>query len=286
MLEKICIVTDSCSDIPDSLLEKYDIRMIPLIIRSSFKEYKERVDITSRDVYRLLETEVLKSASPTGEDMLQTLEQIKKDGYTHVLAIMLSSRLSGTFNALRLWKENVEDLVVEVYDSLNGSIGCGMIAIQAAKYRDQGYSFSQIQEKIPLLIDNTYVYFSIEHLDLLEKGGRIGKATSLLGSVMKIHPILSFAKDGELYSPAKVRGKAKIPCKFVSLIQNHIKEHPDQSYNIMIADGNAKEELDIVRKRMKEEFVEYKDFVETEIGPTLSCYIGDDILGAGIQFLE
>ncbi|MDO4467876.1 MAG: DegV family protein [Bacillota bacterium] len=286
MSEKICIVTDSCSDIPDSLLEKYEIRMIPMIIRSSKQEYKDRVNICAKDVYKLLENEILKSACPMGEDMLNALEQAKEEGFTHVIAIMLSGGLSGTYNAMRLWSDNVDGLEVAVFDSRNGSIGCGIIAIQAAKYIQEGYSFAQLTDLLPKLIENTYVYFSIEHLDLLEKGGRIGKATSLIGSVMKIHPILSFDKEGELYSPAKVRGKAKIASKFVSLVEKLVENHPGKPFNLLIADGDDKEGLVLVREKMKEAFPNFRDFVEAEIGATLSCYIGDEILGAGIQFLE
>ncbi|MBQ0066024.1 MAG: DegV family protein, partial [Firmicutes bacterium] len=183
MKEKICIVTDSCADIPDSFLEQYDIRMIPIIIQAPDHTYHDRVDITVQDVYKLLDQEVvLKSASPTGQDMLDTLEKIKADGYTHAICVMLSSGLSGTYNSLRLWKDSVDGLEVEVFDSLNGSIGCGMMCITLARYRDQGLSFEQLCAKVPGLVKNTYVFFSIEHLDLLERGGRIGKASSLLGT--------------------------------------------------------------------------------------------------------
>lgn len=286
MKEKICIITDSCADIPDSYLEKYDIRMVHMNIQSSSHTYRDRVDIQVSDVYKLLETELLRSASPTGEDMIQTLEKVAADGYTHAVAILLSSALSGSYNAFRLWKDTVDGLDVEVFDSLNGSIGCGIIAIQAAIYRNQGKSFNEICDNIPRLIENTYVYFSIEHLDLLEKGGRIGKAASLLGGIMKIHPILSFAKDGELYSPAKVRGKNKIVSKLSSLVQKNMVGNENRHFNLMIADGNAKDELDLMRQQMKEMFPNFDNFIETEIGATLSCYIGDQVVGAGIQFLD
>ncbi|MBQ0064552.1 MAG: DegV family protein, partial [Firmicutes bacterium] len=138
----------------------------------------------------------------------------------------------------------------------------------------------------PGLVKNTYVFFSIEHLDLLERGGRIGKASSLLGTIMKIHPILSFDRDGELYNIAKVRGKAKLPSKLTSLVEKMKEENPGMKYIAMIADGNAKEELKDVRSHMKEAFPDPVYFMESEIGATLSCYIGDGVLGAGIQFLE
>ena len=287
MKEKIVVLTDSCSDIPDSFLEQYDIRMIPLIIQSSTQEYRDRVNITAQDVYKLLDTEILKTASPSGEDLLEIMEQAKKDGYNKAIAIMLSSGLSGTYNAMRLWKDNVDDFETVVFDSLNGSIGCGIIAIQIGKYIKQGYSFEEICEKVPSLIQNTFVYFSLEHLDLLARGGRIGKATSLLGSAMKIHPILSFElEEGQLYNAAKVRGKKKIAQKLVSLVEKNYMEHPGKKFNVMIADGAAKEDLIPVRNLMKEKFPNCEDFIESEIGATLSCYIGPDILGAGIQFLD
>lgn len=286
-MEKIAIITDSCGDVPQDYKEKYDIFVLPIVIECGQEEFKDGIDITAEDVYEKQKNYVLKTASPAGKDIMNVFEKVYQKGYTHAIAIMLSSGLSGTCNQVRLFAENQDDLEVAVYNSKSGSIGYGSIAIQLAKYRNQGMSFKQLTRKAENLIQDTYVFFSIDSLEHLQKGGRIGKATAFVGSALKIKPILTINNtEGEIDVPAKVRGNKKVLPKLVELIERIIETNQNRSFNLLVADGAMPLQRDELEKILKENFPTYKGCIEAKIGAALSCYLGPGLLGAGIQFLN
>lgn len=286
-MEKIAIITDSCGDVLQTYKDKYHIFVLPIMIQCGEKEYRDGIDITAQDVYQMQKTEVLKTASPAGQDIMNTFEMIKDEGYTHAIAVLLSGGLSGTSNQVRLFAEGQDDLEIEVFDSKNGSIGYGSIAIQLAKYRDQGMSFEDLKVQASHLIEKTYVYFSIDSLELLQKGGRIGKATAFVGSALKIKPILSFDQDkGEIDVPTKVRGSKKVLLKLIELVEEATQNHQNQPFNIIVADGAMPTQREELEKQLKEKLPNYQECIEANIGAALSCYLGPGLLGAGIQFLD
>ncbi len=286
-MEKIAIITDSCGDIPNHWIDKYNIYVIPVLVQCGDREYKDGIDINVNDVYEMQKREVLKTASPAGGDILKTLEMVKEDGYTHAIAVMLSGGLSGTVNQVRLLAESIDDLEVEVFNSMSASIGCGVITMTLSEYRDQGFSFNKLVEKARSLIADTYVFFSIDTLEFLQKGGRIGKASAFVGSALKIKPILSFDKsEGSIDVSSKVRGSKKVPLKLIELVSKIVESHPDQTFRLMVADGNLKEERNQLKLELLKVFPQCKDVIEADIGAALSCYLGPGLLGAGIQFID
>lgn len=284
-MEKIAIITDSCGDVTLQAREKYDIFVMPMVVLHGEKEYKDGITITAREVYELQKTDVLKTASPAGEDVLDTFKRVKEKGYTHVIIITLASGLSGTYNSIRLLAEEQEELKVEVLDSKNGSIGYGAVVTILAQYRDKGYSFEQLIAKGKMLIEGSFPFFSIDTLEHLERGGRIGKATAFVGTLLKIKPILSFDKvQGEIFVPAKVRGNKAVPGMLHRLVEEKIAENPGRKYFIMVAHGGAPEAFEKLKKELQEKYPEALDILETQIGAALSTYLGSGLLGAGVVF--
>ncbi len=272
-MEKIAIITDSCGDIPNHWIDKYNIYVIPVLVQCGDREYKDGIDINVNDVYEMQKREVLKTASPAGGDILKTLEMVKEDGYTHAIAVMLSGGLSGTVNQVRLLAESIDDLEVEVFNSMSASIGCGVITMTLSEYRDQGFSFNKLVEKARSLIADTYVFFSIDTLEFLQKGGRIGKASAFVGSA-------------SIDVSSKVRGSKKVPLKLIELVSKIVESHPGQTFRLMVADGNLKEERNQLKLELLKVFPQCKDVIEADIGAALSCYLGPGLLGAGIQFID
>lgn len=286
-MEKIAIITDSCGDVPQIYREKYDIYVMPIMIQCGDEEYRDGIDITAQDVYKRQKIDVLKTASPSGKDIVDIFEKVKKNGYRKAIAILLSGGLSGTSNQVRLFADNQNDIEVAVFDSKSGSIGYGSIAIQLAKYRDQGMTFVQLKEQALRLVEDTYVYFSIDTLEFLQKGGRIGKATAFVGSALKIKPILSFDKEkGEIDVPTKVRGSKKVPAKLIELVENAKKTNENRAFYLLVADGAMPEERELLEQQLKVKYPDYKGCIEAKIGAALSCYLGPGLLGAGIQFVD
>ena len=284
---KIALLTDSCADIPPSQARENGIFIAPLRILCADGEYRDGVDITPQDVYeRLRNGDLPKTSLPSGEDIDKALDEIVAEGYDSVIAFMLSSGLSGTFNMARLIAEECEGrLEVAVFDSLSASLGQGMMLLQAAEDIRNGMSWEELtQERCPALVKNTTAYFSVDTLEFLEKGGRIGKASATAGTLLNIKPVLGFAPDGQLQSAAKVRGRKQVMQKLVDLVSECCAGH--KRYNLAIANGGAPEEMEVLRAMLTEALPDYDHLWSAEIDGTLSVYIGDGVLGAAAQVLD
>ena len=176
---KIALLTDSCADLSQQRAEENRIHIVPLRIRCADGEYRDGVDITAADVYRRLRSgELPKTSLPVGEDVNAIFDRLAAEGYDGVIAVMLSGGLSGTYNMVRLLGEERKDLEVRVYDSVSGSLGVGITMLQLAEDLRGGASWRELTRKrVPQLIQNTFPFFSVDTLEYLQKGGRIGKIT-------------------------------------------------------------------------------------------------------------
>ena len=284
--DKIAILTDSCADLSEELRAGKPIYTVPLKIACRDGEYFDVVDIFAPDIYRRLEAvELPKTSLPDFFTADRILSRIKAEGYERVLAIHLSSGLSGTYNMVRLLGESRSDLEIAVFDSLSGALGMGVSVLQAWEDIDNGMSWDElVKERVPRLLANTFPFFSVDTLEYLSKGGRIGKVAAFAGTLLSIKPVISFASDGQLQSVAKVRGRRQVQDKILELMEQHIR--PGVRYNLGIANGGAPEEMAEFAVRMKERFPDAVHMWEGEIDATLSVYIGDGVLGGGIQILE
>ena len=168
--QKIALLTDSCADIPDALLKQYDIHVVPLKLIFSDGEYADGVDIIPSEVYRRLPSEMPKTTLPSGESVEQVLGQIRKKGYSRVLAIHLSGGLSGTCNLVRVVGAQTDGMEVAVFDTQSGSLGIGMTVLQAARWIEQGWSWNELLRAIPPLIRNTHVFFLCQYLRISAEG--------------------------------------------------------------------------------------------------------------------
>ena len=284
--EKIALLTDSTADLPAEMRQGKPIYVVPLKISCADGEYSDGVDIFAEDVYRRLRGgELPRTSLPEGGVVSDTLDQIRADGYEKVAAVMLSSGLSGTYNMVRLQAEQREDLEIAVFDSRSGSLGMGITVLQLWEEIQAGLTWRQlVDERAPHLMANTYPFFSVDTLEYLYKGGRIGKVTAMAGTLLSIKPVISFASDGQLQSVAKVRGRRQVQDKILELMQARFQ--PGRRYNLGVANGGAPEEMEQFARRVKERFPDYEHCWEGTMDATLSVYIGDGVIGAGIQFLD
>lgn len=283
---KIALLTDSCADLSQQRAEENRIHIVPLRIRCADGEYRDGVDITAADVYRRLRSgELPKTSLPVGEDINAIFDRLAAEGYDGVIAVMLSGGLSGTYNMVRLLGEERKDLEVRVYDSVSGSLGVGITMLQLAEDLRGGASWRELTRKrVPQLIQNTFPFFSVDTLEYLQKGGRIGKITAVAGTMLQIKPILTFAQDGQLQSIAKVRGRRQVQDRLIDMVVAACGSH--KKYNLAVANGGAPEEMAQLRARMEQLFPNYDHFWQGEMDATLSVYIGCGALGAGVQVLD
>ena len=287
--QKIALLTDSCADLKPQLANKKHIYTVPLRILCTDREYRDGVDICAKDIYtRLHAGELPQTSLPAGEDIYRALQEIADAGYDGVIAVMLSSGLSGTYNLVRLIAEECRaqlGLRIRVYDSVSGSLGQGLTLLQLAEDIRGGMGWEELTEhRVPQLITNTFPFFSVDTLEYLQKGGRIGKITATTGTLLQIKPIITFAQDGQLQSIAKVRGRKKVIDKLVAMTVQSCGNH--QKYNLAVANGGDPEGMIQLRKKLTTALPNYEHICEGEIDGTLSVYIGDGVLGAGVQVLD
>ena len=285
--QKIALLTDSCADIAPELAERYHIFVVPLRILCADGEYLDGVNIRGADIYQRLKAgELPQTSLPAAEEIEKLLTRIVEEGYDGVIAVMLSGGLSGTFNLLRLVAEECRGkLEVRAFDSVSGSLGLGMTVLQLAEDIRSGMGWEELTERrVPQLIQGSFPFFSVDTLEYLQKGGRIGKVTATAGMLLQIKPILAFAPDGQLTSVAKVRGRHQVIDKLVALTVQRCGEH--KRYNLAVANGGAPEEMAIVKEKLTAALPDYDHIWEGEIDGTLSVYIGDGILGAAVQVLD
>lgn len=283
---KIALITDSCADLGPVLAEENHIHVVPLQIRCADGEYRDGVEIQPADVYaRLRSGELPRTSLPLGEDITGVFDHIAQQGFDGVIAVMFSGGLSGTYNVVRLLAQERKDLEIRVYDSGSASLGLGMTMLQLAEDIRAGMSWKELTKKrVPALIRGSSPFFSVDTLEYLVKGGRIGKVTAMAGTMLQIKPIITFAEDGQLQSTAKVRGRKQVQDKLVDLVVKACGDH--KRYNLAVANGGAPEEMAQLKRKLKDALPNYDHVWEGEIDSTLSVYIGDGVLGAAVQVLD
>ena len=285
---KIALLTDSSADLRWESARENNIFFVPLRILCRDGEYLDGVNIGGQDVYRRLHNgELPQTSLPRVEDFSAKLNEIFSLGYDGVIAVMLSSGLSGTYNLARIVAEECREqgYAMRVFDSLSGALGQGMTVLQLAEDIKNGMGWEELTERrTPRLIANTFPFFSVDTLEYLQKGGRIGKISAMAGTMLQIKPIITFAADGQLQSVAKVRGRQQVIRKLADFAAKHGSGH--RRYNLAVANGGAPQEMESVRQLLTEALPDYDHIWDGEIDGTLSVYIGDGVLGAAVQVLD
>lgn len=282
--QKIAILTDSCTDVPQEMIAHYGMFVVPMRVIYHDQEYTDKVDITPQQVYDRLEEEVPHTSLPSIETVCDALRQIEQQGYAHVIAISISGALSGTGNAMRLAAEQFSQLDCRVIDTLNIGIGAGFQAIYAARLIEQGLDMDEICRKIHYSVEHTRVYFCLATLEYLRKGGRIGRVASMLGSVLNLKPIISCDEDGAYYVVSKARGRVKSIAETISLAVKQAQGNA--RYCIAVAHGNAREEAAKLVQELKQRLPDAQLFLECEVSPALGVHTGPGLLGIGVQVME
>ena len=235
--KKIALLTDSSADLRWDQARENNIFFVPLRILCEDGEYLDGVNITGPDIYqRLHNGELPQTSLPRVEDFSAKLREIFDLGYDGVIAVMLSSGLSGTYNLARILAGECAEqgYAMKVFDSVSGALGQGMTVLQLAEDIKNGMGWEELTERrAPQLIANTYPFFSVDTLEYLVKGGRIGKVTAMAGTMLQIKPIITFAPDGQLQSVAKVRGRHQVMRKLVDMAVDRCGEH--KRYNLAVA---------------------------------------------------
>lgn len=282
-MEKIAIITDSASDVSIELLKEYNITLLPFRVFYKDKEYADRIELTPDMMYERLEEEIPKTSLPSTELIISTLDRLAEEGYTHAIFITISAALSGTFNAIRLICDDYEKLETFVFDSMTLTMAEGAMVLEAAKLAKQGKSFKEICEILPAYRDKIDLFFTIDTLEYLQKGGRIGRVAGAIGQLLNLKPIITVADDGKYSVSAKARGSKQA----ISKLENICKVYLEKSkYKIWVLEGHAKEKA----HALVEEINKMPNVVECTyagtIGPALGVNTGPGLVGFALERVD
>jgi DegV family protein with EDD domain len=215
------IVTDSGADLPEELVKELGIAVLPIYVRFGEEVYRDRVSISEDEFYeRLTHDPVHPSTTQPGpQDFLEVYQKLSADA-DGIVSIHIAGKLSGTVNSALMAKDMLEGgCPVEVVDSEMLSMSLGLIVIAAAQMAKAGETMDKIVEWIKQAIPKTYLFFLLDTLEYLKRGGRIGKAKALLGSVLNVKPMLTM-KDGELVPVGQARNRAKGMDRLFDYVKN------------------------------------------------------------------
>ncbi|MHC1781712.1 MAG: DegV family protein [Anaerolineaceae bacterium] len=270
----LAIVTDSTCDIPQELIEKYQITVIPHTIIWGNEEYRDRVDLTPEEFYRRLEEgeKLIPTTSQASISDYQNLfEKLKEQGAREIVTFTVSSAMSGAFQSATNAAALV-DIPVHIVDSKGPTMTLGWQVLAAARARDNGADWQAI-EKLAAKIRKTMVQIvGMDTIEFLYHGGRIGLAKRLIGSALQIKPVVSINHETGLVEPD---GSARTYRNMIEMVYRRFGEkiRKDGKLHIAVMHGAALEEAERLAERLRKDF----DPVELLInltGPVLGINTG------------
>lgn len=278
-MEKIALLTDSSCDLLKEEVKKYNVNVLPFRIIYKDKEFSDNVNITPTEIYNNLENEIPTTSLPSMEIVENTLNRLKQEGYTHIIGIFISNQLSGTFNSVRLMLEDNTDFETFLFDTKLLSYPVGAIVNSVGELVAQGKSFKEIIKLVPTIQENTTAYFTINTLEYLKKGGRIGRVAGTLGDMLHLKPLITLDEEGSFQSVAKVRGRKQSISKLKSLIF----EYADAGKcKLWVLEGMAEKEanqlLDTLKTHPNISVVGIRP-----VGPAMGVHTGPGLIGATLQ---
>ena len=282
----IRVFTDTGADMTDELIEE-GIKIIPLYITFDGINYlKQMEEIKVEEFYERLKAprEIYPRTSLASiQDYVDAFKEELKAG-NDVLYICINSRFSSTIgsanNAKNILEEEFPDRKIIVVDSETVTYGQHYLALQAHKMAQKGASLDEILEILEKIKKTAKYYFTVDSLEYLKEGGRIGKASALLGGMLNIKPIL-LLEDGVISPVSKVRGRNKSLEAVIDLFAENIKDLDLSKYQITVLNADAVDEAKELKKEVEERF-EINDINECVLGLSIGLHAGPGTVGIGL----
>jgi DegV family protein with EDD domain len=274
-MNKIALVTDSSCDLTMEQLKENNIEFVPLRINYADREYRDRIDITPDEVYNRLHEEIPKTSMPTPGDLIEKINSLKEQGYTHILAITISSGLSGTYDMFKMVAEDISDVVIEVIDSRTLSMVLGLIVLEASRLIKSNATFDEIIRKINAMKFKSKGFYVLDTMEYLRKGGRIGLVASTLGTLLNIKPVISVNNEGKYFTYSKTRGKAQATASMVDALKKQLES---TKTNVAVLQGMAQEEANLLYEKIKN-MKNINSLCISAISPALVVHTGPGLLG-------
>lgn len=279
------ILSDSSCDIPEQLLKEYDIELVPFYISfDQNKYYKERIELNINDFYKILRTENVfpKTSLPSVQDYIDKFTIYLNQGLD-IVCFCLASQLSGSYqsalNAKNILSEDYPNLKIEIINSRQATGGQGLIVLEAVRMQKANFTIEQLVDKIKQVRLNCKIVFTVDSLEYLQKGGRIGKVASLLGNIFNIKPLIVLRND-ELLPVGRVRGRKKAIKELYSLMKQEMGDNQNfDDYNFILLSADCLEDANLVKATLKQDFNIDVNYPIADVGMTIGSHTGPTALG-------
>jgi DegV family protein with EDD domain len=274
--ENTAVVLDSTADLPDPQGRHPNWRLVPLYVRFGDETFREYVDLSPEEFYRRLRESPVppKSSQPSPADFQAVFESLSD--YEHVLAVVLSAKISGTYESARLAAEALGDGRVQVIDSGVTSGGTVILADAIQRRLEAGTDRAEIDALVGRFKQDRGLLFTVDTLEYLIRGGRIGKAAGLAGQLLSVKPILIF-DDGEVAPFKRVRGRGKSIAELASIFEAGSVNRP----GLHVGAGHAEspDDADDLARRVQAARPEASLDLLITLGPVIGTHGGPGTLG-------
>jgi len=269
----IALITDSTCDIPRNLIERYDITVVPMHVIWGDKTFRDRVDMAPKTFYRRLteEPECPTTAHPTPEGFLATYEKAIRAGAEEIVVIAISSEQSGAFQSASQARSMI-DHPVQVFDSKSNTMGLGWQVLAAARARERGGDASKMIEAADGVRQHLAHYVFLDTMEYLHKGGRIGGATRLIGSLLDIKPLVYVDRDtGRVEAAGRVRSRRR----GLSTLYDRFFQELNTRYpmHIAVMHGDAQQDAERIAEQIERAYAPAELLIDIT-GPVLGVHTG------------
>ena len=279
----VAVIVDSGCDLPEEILKKYNIHMVPVRLNFGQDHYVDKITISSEEFWKELKSNPThpQTSQPTPGDFLRKY-QLLSSHYKKAISIHIPEKLSGTFQSASNAASQMNSFPISVIDSRNASIGIGLIAIQVAEAVENGMQYDKLLNHVETAIRNTKVFVGLTTLEYVVRGGRVPASKKKIADLLHINPILSLSDSG-IKAIGKSFGKKNILPKFKKCVEKSIDWN--KPCRIGIAHANNEE----VAHRWGEEFgkrIGNENVFISEIGPAIGVHSGPEGMVIAVQTLE
>ncbi len=273
---KTAIVTDSTAYLPEDVREKHDIHMIPLQVTFGLESFEEERQLTVDDFYRKSQTELPKTSQPPIGEFINLFNQLSET-HDEILAIHLSSGISGTYSGAIQAGAMTEDAAVYAFDSEISCAMQGFYAIKAAEMAHAGASAKEILAELDRMKETMRGYFMVEDLKHLQRGGRLSGAQALLGGMLQIKPLLHF-EETMIVPFEKIRTRKKAMNRMAALLEADAQS--EEPIKATIIHANRKQEALQWKAELEQRFPSV-EFDISYFGPVIGVHLGEGSMGLG-----
>jgi len=273
MTHKIALLTDSTCDIPQEYLEKYDIQVVPLTIVWGEEQFRDGVDLSPEDFYQRLETDatIPTTSQPTPQQMIQAYDAAKMKGAEAILIVTISSAMSGTHESARAGAELVE-IPVTVLDSKANGMSLGWQVLAAARAREGGGGLEAMVKAADKARSSMVYLISLDTLEYLHKGGRIGGASHFIGNLLNLKPQISVDHhSGEVAGGRRSRTRKKALADLYADFFDQVDVK--KTLRIAVLHNAAADEAKALAARIKEEY-DPAEIIISIVSPVLGVHTG------------